>query len=296
MAKGGDGQMMVVKILADGAVIENNSINRSGYIPIYYYGNNIQIRYNFINEFNRTKMDGGGIYTYVGSGSVKTGCRVHHNIVMNSYPSTEGTNQSVGLAHAIYLDNNTDFIQVDSNVTANTSYAGIYMNIGAGNNNIFGNTCYNSDVTQLYHREASANTITNNIFFAKDAAQKVHQMNAGSATASTYFSQMGTFSNNFYARPIDDATATNTFFISSVSATVFNHWNLTTWKSSTGNDVGSVKAPKSIASTTELRFEYNATASPKVVTLDGNYIDAKNTAFNGSITLAPYAAAVLIRN
>ena len=46
----------------------------------------------------------------------------------------------------------------------------------------------------------------------------------------------------------------------------------------------------------DLRFEYNATTIPKTISLDGNYIDVKNASYNGTITLAPFSSAVLIRN
>ena len=39
-----------------------------------------------------------------------------------------------------------------------------------------------------------------------------------------------------------------------------------------------------------------ATTLNKTISLDGNYIDVKNVSYNGTITLAPYTSAVLIRN
>ena len=44
----------------------------------------------------------------------------------------------------------------------------------------------------------------------------------------------------------------------------------------------------------KIRFEYNASTSNKVVSLDGSYIDVKGTKYSGSITLLPYTSVVLM--
>jgi len=72
--------------------------------------------------------------------------------------------------------------------------------------------------------------------------------------------------------------------------------SLGNWKSLSGKDINSKEATKTITDVNDLRFEYNATNSPKTVTLDANYIDVKNTSYNGTITLQPYTSAVLIKS
>jgi parallel beta-helix repeat protein len=44
-----------------------------------------------------------------------------------------------------------------------------------------------------------------------------------------------------------------------------------------------------------IRFEYNPTQSSKTVALSGNYLDAKNTVYSGSVTLAPYSSVILMK-
>ena len=44
----------------------------------------------------------------------------------------------------------------------------------------------------------------------------------------------------------------------------------------------------------DLRFEYNATNSNKVVSLGASYMDVKGTSYSGNVTLAPYTSLVLI--
>ncbi len=44
-----------------------------------------------------------------------------------------------------------------------------------------------------------------------------------------------------------------------------------------------------------IRFEFNSRTTPKTIMLDGKYIDAKSTPYDGSITLAPFTSAVLMK-
>lgn len=44
-----------------------------------------------------------------------------------------------------------------------------------------------------------------------------------------------------------------------------------------------------------IRFEYNPSTTNKSVSLDGNFVDVKNIAYSGNITLGPYSSKVLIR-
>jgi K+-transporting ATPase c subunit len=50
----------------------------------------------------------------------------------------------------------------------------------------------------------------------------------------------------------------------------------------------------SVTDSKNIRFEYNATSSSKVVNLGATYMDAKGKNYAGSITLAPYTSAVLL--
>jgi hypothetical protein len=44
-----------------------------------------------------------------------------------------------------------------------------------------------------------------------------------------------------------------------------------------------------------MRFEYNGTSKSKTVLLSGNYVDAKNQAYTGSVTINPYSSVILIK-
>lgn len=84
--------------------------------------------------------------------------------------------------------------------------------------------------------------------------------------------------------PTDDPSATFVVGIDERSGT--------TWVD--GIQVFEVTAP-ALNPDDSLRFEVNARTSPKTVTLDGTWIDVKNVSYAGSITLAPFTSAILMK-
>lgn len=44
-----------------------------------------------------------------------------------------------------------------------------------------------------------------------------------------------------------------------------------------------------------IRFEYNATQSPRSFTLSGSYVDVKNNPYSGTVTLQPYTSIILLK-
>ncbi len=44
------------------------------------------------------------------------------------------------------------------------------------------------------------------------------------------------------------------------------------------------------------RFEYNGSTAAKNIALDGNYVDARNKKYSGTVTLSPFASLVLMRS
>ena len=99
--------------------------------------------------------------------------------------------------------------------------------------------------------------------------------------------------SNYYARPIDENKILNT----NINNASWGYYNVAQWQTYIQiHDAHSKKSPKTITNVNDLRIEYNATSVNKTITLDGNYIDVKNVSYNGTITLAPYTSAVLIRN
>ena len=45
-----------------------------------------------------------------------------------------------------------------------------------------------------------------------------------------------------------------------------------------------------------VKFEYNATAAPKTITLDGEYMDVEKNQYTNTVTIAPFSSTVLVLN
>ena len=296
MGGSGDGMCVAIQIRASNAIIEYNEIINTGYMGIQLLNNNIIVRNNLINGFCLVKLDGAGIYTWVGIGRTPfTGQKVLNNIVLNGIGNNAGTNATgASIAHGIYIDDGSANVEVAGNSTANCSHTGLYIH-NAQNLNIHDNTSFNNGLYQLLvvsfdvNKPVRNDKINNNIFVSRDANQYV-------GSFKSRYNDLGSFgdiNNNYYARPMDDNVV---FELMLNNYTTFYKYTLAQWKPYSGQDANSNKSPKTITDVNDLRFEYNATTSSKTIPLDGNYIDVKNVSYNGTITLAPYTSAVLIRN
>lgn len=301
---GGDGSenvgtMQGVHIKSDNALIEHNRLDGIGYVPIYTLANNDIIQYNHITNFDATKMDGGGYYTWNGitGAPVNTGNKVLYNLILDAPGTTAlaGTDEPIPLVHGIYLDANTQNVEVAYNTCANLGYGGLYIYSGSSNNNIHDNTFYNNTFNQmlLINRlnntlPTTNNTLTNNIFFSRTSTQLTGKFSTVTSEA-TFLTNLGTLTSNYYARPIADNT-TISYIVNSSGSNL----TLAQWQSTSSNDAGSQISPVSVATVNDIRFEYNATNSPVAVSLGANYIDVRNIGYPGTITLQPFTSAVLI--
>jgi len=101
--------------------------------------------------------------------------------------------------------------------------------------------------------------------------------------------QFGSSDSNVVATPTSDNNAFYTFDGSS-----YRHQTVSQWQSFSGQDMHSKASPKTVASASSLRFEYNASSSSKTISLGTNYIDINGLSIPGSITLAPWSSVVLI--
>ena len=71
MGANSDGGYMAMDINGENSLVQYNSIENTGYVGIKFDGNNTVVSNNFLNRFNLVKNDGGGIYTYAGTGNRK---------------------------------------------------------------------------------------------------------------------------------------------------------------------------------------------------------------------------------
>ncbi|MBS1921515.1 MAG: tandem-95 repeat protein [Bacteroidetes bacterium] len=285
MGLSGDGQYFGVTYLGDNATFSNNTVSYIGYSGVYFIGQNSTISNNFVHDFCMVKDDGAGIYTYA---SNLTGTTVSGNIVLNGIGNPYGTSNGQNYAEGIYADDETRNLIISGNTVANGGGRGIYIH-NAHEIQLINNTCYNNNNNQIHFAHddiAPSDPIRNinmkgNIFFSKTSDQTVARF----STISNDIQSFGVADNNYYARPINEPT---TLYIPGTNNT------LSGWKSFSGQDINSKASPKTITNLNDLRFEYNATSSAKVVNLGATYIDVTGKSYSGSITLQPYTSAVLI--
>ncbi len=268
---------------------------------IQFGGNNTVISNNLIDNFNLVKNDGGGIYTHVGTGSAMTGQKITYNIVLNGKGFDEGCRVKEAFAHGIYLDERVENVTVSNNTVGHCTVSGIYLHnsheLVVNNNILFDNGSNDADIggqILLIHDSLSPDdpirnvSMNNNVFFAKSTSQKVLVF----STRDSDIASFGTADNNYYAKPIDNSYIAKTWDQGWNS--ISTNRSLSNWQSFTGQDKNSSISPISITDVNKIRFEYNASSSNKVVSLDGSYIDVKGTRYSGSITLLPYTSAVLM--
>ncbi|OQY93813.1 MAG: hypothetical protein B6D37_10140 [Sphingobacteriales bacterium UTBCD1] len=284
MGQNGDAQYFGVSYLGDNATFTNNVMNSIGYTAVYFSGKNSKISNNYIQDFCVVKDDGAGIYTY---GNDVSGTVVSGNIVLNGIGNTFGT-PGGNYAEGIYADDQTRNLTIIGNTVANGAGRGIYIH-NSHEIQIQNNTCYNNNNNQIHfaHDDISPSdpirniSMTGNFFISKTSDQIVARF----STISNDIKSFGVADNNYYARPINEPTSLN---IPGTNNT------LSGWQDFSGQDINSKISPKSISDVNDLRFEFNATSSPKTVNLGATYIDVTGKTYNGSVTLQPYTSVVLI--
>jgi len=191
------------------------------------------------------------------------------------------------------MDDFANGITVQDNSVSNCD-VGLFLH-GVTNLTATGNTLFDNTYAQLQMVEESGElfsnlSITNNTLIGKDVSDDVLAVFLQTATMDASV----TMNNNYYTRPINE-NLTIAVEIRTPSYS-YNHYDLAGWQSLFSKDLNTVKSPKTITDVNDLRFEYNTTTSNKIIALDAKYIDVKGATYNGTITLAPYSSAVLIKD
>jgi uncharacterized repeat protein (TIGR02059 family) len=282
---------------ASDCLIQYNKIDSVGANGIHFGGTGttgISIKNNVISNFALIMNDKGGINTggdwnnhTFNSQSVIDG-----NIIFNGIGKL-GKSSYGFLVQGIYLDSYSSGISVTNNSIYHCSGKGIMLS-NASNITLQNNTCYDNAVSMYFLEWSDTNTISyitmeDNIFFAKNADQITLKVQSNFGTLGNF----GTADRNYYARPIDDNITINTY----EGQLDNNRWQLRTlanWQSYTGKDANSHKSPIAITNTNDIVFEYNASKTNKIITLDQPMIDVKGLKYINSITLLPFTSVVLM--
>jgi parallel beta-helix repeat protein len=250
--RSGDLNQIGILMIGDGNTIQNCSVLKSGYIGIYFQGNNTLITHNLVDSFCTIKDDGSGIYTYTGfsDANIYVNRRVIGNIVVNGVGAGDGTydNRPVHV-HGIYMDDATRNVELADNTFANCGGSGIFIH-GSHHLNILNNRVFNNTTSLLMFEDNNAGTalirsndIRHNQFFAKGDLQTVTTLRS----INNDMDQFGTMDSNYYCKPIGDSFVIETLQ-NKDGASVNHGFDLYKWKSFSGKDLSSKTAPKKNAS------------------------------------------------
>jgi hypothetical protein len=229
-----------------GNTIFFNRVENTGYIGILFGGNNETVSNNFVQNYTVTKDDGGGIYTWTGTGGgSNTGRVVEYNTILNGVGAPEGTQLPGATKNeyscGLYLDDKTSGVTARYNSIAHVAGDGIYFHM-ANNITCSYNTVFDCN-TQLRFGEDQAcceitgNTVTNNIAVARTTSQLAAYFSSYTNNINTFYLD-NTFNNNYYCRPFDDKLT-----ISSNYSSTNLPQDLSMWQAYSGMDGSSNKSP-----------------------------------------------------
>ncbi len=278
----------------------NNTISNCGYTGIWWAGDTINVKYNFIDSVCTKRDDGGGIYTWVtSSGEPPT---VNHdrwvisNIVLHAFGNNNGTNSTTfnTSAQGLYADGASRYINYDSNTVAYANGNGFHGN-GNTDNRLRYNTFYNNANSISLQRFSGSNpmrniTITKNIITQYRFQYNNQSINSPSITAEADILAMGTIDSNYYSTKagIDSSVRKITTFAD--GSNYKDSIKTVAYMPSVGQETHSTN----IATTGVLY--YNATNAPVTTSLGSyNYTDSYGTNYPGSVTIPAYASKVLFQ-
>ncbi|WP_114751718.1 malectin domain-containing carbohydrate-binding protein [Pleomorphovibrio marinus] len=268
----GDLQGMGIMAVGNDNLIEDNHIFNSGYNGVYFGGDRTLVQYNFIDTFCFVKDDGGGIYAYVGDNNQnRTGRKVLNNIIINGVGALDGAGQGPvnarGKAEGIFLDDNSNGIEVRGNTIGYTHNSGIKM---ANTRNVIveQNTFFSANSQVLMDNNVRGtdvrnNTIRNNILFSENPDQNAYNLTSNKNDIQHF----ANFDNNFFLRPLGDPYSIY-YRYNNGSENIPSYNNLKDWQNKFGKDRNSTSSDISLKN-----FKVGKTQSSRYT----------NSAFNSNI-------------
>lgn len=290
----GNGQYIGIKFYnGKNGVIKHNIIDTTGYSGIQFFkATNTFIDSNYVNYTCMVNDDGGAIYGW--QNSVAPGNYIRNNIILNAVGVPEGTNADYHSAHGIYVDDGGENLVIENN-TVYKCRLGIFIhnsrNLKIRNNTVFDN------IYQLTLKKKGGYAIIDCDFINnKLVCGELYKNKDVQYCLYEQYVDMGTnrFDSNYYVnpfrlKPIYYYTDAESFDLTPEE-----------WKQYDGGPNGK-SAPitfeeSGIDNPDDLYFfEYNATKTPKYVTLNETYMDFDGNIVSGTIEIPPYGSEILMR-
>ncbi|MDO6439095.1 malectin domain-containing carbohydrate-binding protein [Cyclobacterium sp. 1_MG-2023] len=241
--KNDDAAGIGVFVGGDNILVQNNSIISTGFNGIQFSGNYIKVKNNFVDNFCLIKSDGGGIYTFGGTSYQRYfGRKIEGNIVINGIGNPAGAPkrgvESNLLVEGIFLDDNSNNIEIKGNTVGNTSNSGLKIangnSITVDNNLFFNNGNAISLGNSTNGNDTRNNNIVNNQFFTKLVDQNSYFIN----TYKDDIPQMANFDQNYFFRPMGDEFSILNQYLKNGEKERLLH-DLKSWKSKYNKDQNS---------------------------------------------------------
>ncbi|WP_319228120.1 LamG-like jellyroll fold domain-containing protein [Draconibacterium orientale] len=267
--------------------ISYNRITNSGYLGVYWKGQNADISYNYINGACLVLDDGGGIYTYNGydyTQPASAGSVVANNIVLNVIGNDDGYKKKDFLAgYGIYMDNNTHDVTIKNNTVSGCPGA-LYLHDN-GRVTVDGNVLMNSILHILNSGQVEENTLTNNIVYCTERE----------GAFATWWTD--TYQRIVYQPGAIAKFDHNTYVSHYNKDGVFvNKADFAEWQSATKQDANSTCDFSSLNEGEIEELFYNDTKQTKTISLGNKiYRDIYGNNVSGSITLKSFTSKILIK-
>ena len=218
--------------------IQGNVIDSIGYNGIAFIGDNALVKNNFVSNFCMSKDDGGGIYCHRGFANTYnfSGQKIEGNIVLDGQSAMNGIpNKIFKQTWGIYIDDNTQGIDIVNNTVANMPSSGIFLH-NSYDITIKGNTLYNNAHQLRFSYDNTTPirnvTVRKNIFYANTSTQLTFSFSSIADDMKLF----GSSDSNIFSRPMDTTIGyirTNEKFI-----------NLEQWKDFSNQDIHSILSTK----------------------------------------------------
>ena len=280
---------------SEGITATNNNILNTGFIPIYFNGNDNLIQNNYIDTFCTVLDDGAGIYTFGGnSNPTFYNRKVISNIVLHGIGATAGAfthTPNYIPAEGIYYDDNSTNIETTGNTIAYCSRDGIYVHNARGIT-LRKNVLFDNYIQLSFQHDGNGYGVSGGVFmsnqaFSKSASELVMMLQSPDNDFTTF----GSFDSNYYCRPFNENGITYTNWFDNKDG----YYNLPGWQSTYNKDWHAKKTPVAVTDTSDVLFQYNTTTSTKTITLNGTYVGLDGTSYSRNVKLAPYSSIILLK-